>query len=99
MASDANSAECLLDKSWQDYSNCFGVDPDAFFPEHGANTEEARGVCRGCTVREDCLEYAMEREPEPVGIWGGLDEHERKQLRRQRRIPQGGLAMRSESRR
>ena len=36
-----------------------GVDPDLFFPERGASTREAKEVCRGCVVREDCLEYAL----------------------------------------
>src|SRR3546814_17477999 len=47
------------DRSWQDYANCLGVDPDLFFPERGASTREAKEVCRGCVVREDCLEFAL----------------------------------------
>ena len=27
------------EKSWQDYANCLGVDPDLFFPERGASTQ------------------------------------------------------------
>ncbi len=45
--------------SWQERANCLGVDPDLFFPERGASTREAKEVCRGCVVREDCLEYAL----------------------------------------
>ena len=45
--------------SWQADANCLGVDPDLFFPERGASTKEAKAVCRGCVVREDCLEYAL----------------------------------------
>src|SRR5690606_4113979 len=48
------------DRSWQDYANCLGVDPDLFFPERGASTREAKEVCRGCVVREECLEFALE---------------------------------------
>ncbi len=48
------------EKSWQDLANCLGVDPDLFFPERGASTREAKEVCRGCVVREDCLEYALQ---------------------------------------
>ncbi len=33
----------------------------------------------GCRVREDCLDYAL-RIREPHGIWGGLNENERKAL-------------------
>ena len=46
-------------ENWQDHANCLGVDPDLFFPERGASTREAKEVCRGCVVREDCLEFAL----------------------------------------
>jgi WhiB family redox-sensing transcriptional regulator len=39
----------------------------------------AKGICRSCGVRQDCLEYAV-RIREPHGIWGGLNEAERKQM-------------------
>ena len=70
-------------RSWQTRANCMGVDPDLFFPERGASTREAKEVCRGCVVREDCLEYAL-ANGEKFGIWGGLSERERRRLRRQR---------------
>ena len=67
----------------KDEANCLGVDPDLFFPERGASTREAKEVCRGCVVRMDCLEYALDNG-EKFGIWGGLSERERRRLRRQR---------------
>ncbi|HYI62422.1 MAG TPA: WhiB family transcriptional regulator [Acidimicrobiales bacterium] len=70
---------------WQDFANCLGVDPDLFFPERGASTREAKEVCRGCVVREDCLEYALDNG-EKFGIWGGMSERERRRLRRQRAL-------------
>ena len=73
------------DTSWQDLANCLGVDPDLFFPERGASTREAKEVCRGCVVREDCLEYAL-RNGEKFGIWGGMSERERRRIRRQRAV-------------
>ncbi|CAB4761794.1 MAG: WhiB family transcriptional regulator [Actinobacteria bacterium] len=73
------------DTSWQDLANCLGVDPDLFFPERGASTREAKEVCRGCVVREDCLEYAL-RNGEKFGIWGGMSERERRRIRRQRTV-------------
>ncbi len=74
-----------VDPSWQDLANCLGVDPDLFFPERGASTREAKEVCRGCVVREDCLEYAL-RNGEKFGIWGGMSERERRRIRRQRAV-------------
>jgi WhiB family redox-sensing transcriptional regulator len=71
------------ERAWQDEANCLGVDPDLFFPERGASTREAKEVCRGCVVRAECLEYALDNG-EKFGIWGGLSERERRRLRRQR---------------
>ena len=69
--------------NWQDQANCLGVDPVLFNPERGASTREAKEVCRGCTVRLDCLEYALVNG-EKFGVGGGLSERERRRLRRQR---------------
>ena len=70
---------------WQERANCLGVDPDLFFPERGASTREAKGVCRGCEVRVECLEYAL-AHGEKFGIWGGLSERERRRVRRERAL-------------
>ena len=69
--------------AWQRYANCLGGDPDLFFPERGGSTREAKEVCRGCVVREECLQYALDNS-EKFGIWGGLSERERRRLRRGR---------------
>ena len=74
-----------LASRWQERANCLGVDPDLFFPERGASTREAKGVCRGCEVRLECLEYAL-AQGEKFGIWGGLSERERRRVRRQRAL-------------
>jgi WhiB family redox-sensing transcriptional regulator len=71
------------DRSWQTRANCMGVDPDLFFPERGSSTREAKEVCRGCVVREDCLDYAI-ANGEKFGIWGGMSERERRKVRRAR---------------
>ncbi len=79
------------EKSWQLQANCMGVDPDLFFPERGASTREAKEVCRGCVVREDCLEYAL-ANGEKFGIWGGMSERERRRLRRARALARRDIA-------
>jgi len=76
---------------WQENANCLGVDPDLFFPERGASTREAKGVCAGCEVRLECLEYAL-GNGEKFGIWGGLSERERRRLRRQRALARRNAA-------
>ena len=73
------------ERSWQRQANCMGVDPDLFFPERGASTREAKEVCRGCVVRQDCLEYAL-TNGEKFGIWGGMSERERRRIRRARAL-------------
>jgi WhiB family redox-sensing transcriptional regulator len=70
---------------WKAFGNCLGVDPDLFFPERGDSTKEAKEVCRGCVVREECLEYAL-TTGEKFGIWGGRSERERRRLRRARAL-------------
>ena len=77
--------EDSIAEGWQDFANCLGVDPDLFFPERGASTREAKEVCRGCVVRGDCLEYALQNS-EKFGIWGGMSERERRRIRRQRAL-------------
>lgn len=67
--------------AWQKKGACRGTDPDLFFPERGASTRDAKEVCRGCKVRLECLEWALERG-EKQGIWGGLSERERRKIRR-----------------
>jgi WhiB family redox-sensing transcriptional regulator len=85
------AADEPVESSWQDYANCLGVDPDLFFPERGASTREAKEVCRGCVVREDCLEYAL-ANGEKFGIWGGMSERELRRIRRQRALARAAAA-------
>ncbi|GAA1406327.1 hypothetical protein GCM10010488_08870 [Oerskovia jenensis] len=66
---------------WQERALCAQTDPEAFFPEKGGSTREAKKVCTGCEVRAECLEYALEHD-ERFGIWGGLSERERRKLKR-----------------
>ncbi|MGP7999446.1 MAG: WhiB family transcriptional regulator [Streptosporangiaceae bacterium] len=67
---------------WQERALCAQTDPEAFFPEKGGSTREAKKVCRGCEVRAECLEYALEHD-ERFGIWGGLSERERRRMKRE----------------
>ncbi|MCT1460002.1 WhiB family transcriptional regulator [Aestuariimicrobium sp. p3-SID1156] len=67
--------------AWQEQALCAQTDPEAFFPEKGGSTREAKRVCETCTVKRECLEYALEND-ERFGIWGGLSERERRRLRK-----------------
>ena len=66
---------------WQERALCAQTDPEAFFPEKGGSTREAKRICLGCEVRDKCLEYALAND-ERFGIWGGLSERERRRLKR-----------------
>src|SRR3546814_14618959 len=74
-----------VDEAWQMKAACRGPQATVFFPpSHFERKEEkldreerAKAICRTCSVREPCLSYAV-RIREPHGIWGGLNEAERK---------------------
>jgi len=73
------------DTAWQAKAACRGPQAAAFFPpthperkdERAEREERAKDICRACSVRKPCLDYALEIR-EPHGIWGGLNELERK---------------------
>lgn len=70
-----------IEEQWQERALCAQTDPEAFFPEKGGSTREAKRICQGCEVRDECLEYALAND-ERFGIWGGLSERERRRLKR-----------------
>ena len=72
------------EEAWRLNALCAETDPEAFFPEKGGSTREAKRVCSGCEVRVECLEFALASD-ERFGIWGGLSERERRRLRLMRR--------------
>ena len=69
------------EQDWQERALCAQTDPEAFFPEKGGSTREAKRICLGCDVKDDCLEYALAHD-ERFGIWGGLSERERRKLKK-----------------
>jgi WhiB family transcriptional regulator, redox-sensing transcriptional regulator len=78
---------------WMDRALCAQVDPDLFFElstsryEMKAQAERvsaAKAVCAECPVKAECLELALAND-ERYGIWGGLTERERREVKRRRR--------------
>jgi len=67
---------------WQSEALCAQTDPEAFFPEKGGSTRDAKRICESCDVRAQCLEYALAND-ERFGIWGGLSERERRRLKKE----------------
>lgn len=64
---------------WREQGACRQTDPEIFYT-YGAE-RAAKAFCQGCDVRDACLQDAL-RRAEPWGVWGGLDEKERRKLLR-----------------
>jgi WhiB family redox-sensing transcriptional regulator len=69
---------------WRLDALCAETDPELFHPEKGGPTSLAKQVCRSCSVRQQCLNYALDHH-ERDGIWGGLAPRERRAIVRERR--------------
>lgn len=65
-------------KDWTDLAACQGMDPELWFSL--GDGAQARAVCAGCPVRDDCLAFAL-RLGLDDGIFGGLDAQQRRALR------------------
>lgn len=78
-----------VNQTWQIKSACRGPEAVLFFPpttserrdDRDLRERRAKAICGGCGVKAECLEYALEIR-EPFGIWGGLNEIERRGLLR-----------------
>lgn len=76
-----------VEEMWQQRAACRGPQSVVFFPpshferkdEKEEREAQAKAICATCAVRKPCLDYAL-RIREPHGIWGGLNEAERRQL-------------------
>jgi len=71
---------------WRHEAACLDSDPELFFPIGNTGPallqiEEAKSVCRRCTVIDECLQWALETGQD-AGVWGGLSEEERRALKR-----------------
>lgn len=67
-------------EEWKAEGACRDHDPDVFFPDRGEDTDTAKRICAGCTVRRECLTYAITAPRERNGIWGGTSGRERRKL-------------------
>lgn len=77
---DVNGSE----RSFMAHGACVGISPEFFFPEELTGVNQAKRICRGCTVRRECLEYALTHR-EREGVWGGMSERERQRISLSRR--------------
>jgi len=74
---------------WIQRALCRDVDPDIFFPIGTTGpaleqVEQAKAICARCKVQAQCLEWSL-ATGQDSGVWGGMDEEERREIRRARR--------------
>ena len=80
-----------IEENWQLKAACRGPQSAVFFPPAQFERKEdklhrerrAKDICTSCAVRRECLDYALATNQDS-GIWGGLTEDERRQIRRRR---------------
>lgn len=93
MSSTSMSRATYDDDDWRDAAACIDMPADVFFPigetgEAVPRIARAKEVCAQCPVKEACLDFALLTNQE-FGVWGGLDEEERRQIRRRLRRQRG----------
>ena len=64
---------------------CVGLDTSVFYPDFEPSYLDdvryvSKFICSGCPMREPCLLYALHHEM--YGIWGGVSEQERRNMRK-----------------
>ena len=71
---------------WQYLGACRDMDTELFFHPEGERgstrrrrAEAAKAICASCPVLEQCREHAL-RVQEPYGVWGGVNEEERREI-------------------
>lgn len=77
---------------WREDALCRGQDTEKWFPAGAPksevrerDTKAAKAVCFACPVRSECLAEALDMR-ELYGVFGGLDEDERRRLSRRTRV-------------
>lgn len=74
-----------------DQAACIGYDTELWFPntnfgKRDAAWDEPRAICKTCPIAAECLKWAQDTGQHD-GMWGGLSEKERAELRRRAKPP------------
>ena len=86
--------------NWRSAGACVSADPDLFFPISSAGSPgeqqiaQAKMICAGCQVRQECLEFALAHD-QVYGIWGGTTPEDRQRERRRKRRAAAAAAKRT----
>jgi WhiB family transcriptional regulator, redox-sensing transcriptional regulator len=80
----------MMNEIWRLSAACRGLDTAIFFPFQGGSSKRAKAICSECSVKKQCLTYAME-SPTKFGVWGGMSEKERRiKTRNDNKLKQAG---------
>ena len=63
---------------WFHQGLCRGYPTKLWYQYDSQKDKIAKKICNTCPVRADCLQFALENHE--TGVWGGLNDHDRKQL-------------------
>jgi len=71
---------------WRHRAACLTEDPALFFPVGNTGPalqqiEDAKKICQSCTVKDQCLNWALDAGQDH-GVWGGMSEDERRAMKR-----------------
>ncbi|MER7937820.1 MULTISPECIES: WhiB family transcriptional regulator [unclassified Streptomyces] len=78
-----------MSTAWLRSAACAEIDPEAMFPHptDAKGIEDAKRICTGCPVRDQCLARALDPATRVLdGVQGGLTEDERKRLAKGRTV-------------
>ena len=69
-------------RDWRQLAACRHADPELFFPVSPSGPSldqitQAKAICAGCPVRQQCLAFALDTR-QVHGVWGGMSEEERR---------------------
>jgi WhiB family transcriptional regulator, redox-sensing transcriptional regulator len=73
-----------MDTNWMARGNCRYEPPATFFPSDGVGVEVAKQICGTCSVKDQCLAYALDNRIDH-GVWGGTSERQRRRLLKKRK--------------
>jgi WhiB family redox-sensing transcriptional regulator len=71
----------FLNRAWMKRAACLAHPELDWFSRVERMKNACRAVCDECVVRGECLTAAIENDE--LGIWAGLDQRERRRIKRE----------------
>lgn len=73
-----------LTSQWMQEGSCRNTTIFIVLADTKSEKEQSKKVCRDCTVKSECLDYALANNEQ--GIWGGTTDKDRRNIKRQRSL-------------